>query len=392
LFWSQTPAPPRNRPALAITLAASVVIFSIVYVANRDCIELVVASSQEKSGLLKDIAADYEQTDPRVDRRCIDVTVNEMKSGDAESALANDWAGRDEAPPHVWSPAATSWVQLLEQHRTEKGLKDIVPVAPPSLMLSPLVLATLEPMAEVLRQTRIGWTDIIDFVQDRNFWARYGKDWGPFLLGNTRPTTSTSGLHALIALDYSVKNAPPQPGDVNREDVRTVLCNLYSRVIHETDSAGEFLTNWYAADQQGTAMKYASAIAVEEKQVFEYNRGNPASLYPPPTRPEPNVRLWAIYPKEGLPVANHPYVVLNASWVGPAEQAAASDFFSYLESTPVQRRFRSAGFRDHLSAAGPEIAPPRFQTHFERALESPGGEALAELQRSRSELRVCAGT
>ena len=36
-----------------------------------------------------------------------------------------------------------------------------------------------------------------------------------------------------------------------------------------------FLNNWYRADARGTALTYASAVAVEEKSILDYNSGNP---------------------------------------------------------------------------------------------------------------------
>ena len=36
-----------------------------------------------------------------------------------------------------------------------------------------------------------------------------------------------------------------------------------------------FLNNWFAADARGTALTYASVVAVEEKSVIDYNLGNP---------------------------------------------------------------------------------------------------------------------
>ena len=45
--------------------------------------------------------------------------------------------------------------------------------------------------------------------------------------------------------------------------------------MHYGDTTLTFLNNWYGADQRGTSLTYASAVAVEEKSVIDYNRGNP---------------------------------------------------------------------------------------------------------------------
>jgi len=58
-----------------VTAAAAIVVSVVVAWANHDCIELVVASSNEKYELLSDIAKTYPA--PPVDRRCVTVRIIE---------------------------------------------------------------------------------------------------------------------------------------------------------------------------------------------------------------------------------------------------------------------------------------------------------------------------
>src|SRR5688500_8022550 len=114
------PRPPRNARALVITTAAAVLISGLVLGVNSTCLELVVASSREKYDLLTRIADGYPA--PRVERRCVDVIVIEKASGTAERALRRDWANETDPRPHVWSPAATTWLLLLSERRKAAGL------------------------------------------------------------------------------------------------------------------------------------------------------------------------------------------------------------------------------------------------------------------------------
>ena len=36
-----------------------------------------------------------------------------------------------------------------------------------------------------------------------------------------------------------------------------------------------FLNNWFRNDVRGTSLTYVSAVAIEEKSVIDYNKGNP---------------------------------------------------------------------------------------------------------------------
>jgi Ca-activated chloride channel family protein len=341
------PRPPRNTRALAVTLAATVLISGLLLWANSSCLELVVATSKEKFGLVTSIAKAYEPQAPRVDRKCVTVTVIERASGSAEIALRTGWANESGPRPDVWWPAATTWLLLLSHHRP-----DLVPAVAQPIMQSPLVIAMPEPMALTLQTSSksIGWHDVLALARDPEGWARFGKPWGRFRLGKTTPRISTSGLHAMIGLDNA---AQAEVAPV------TFLQGVESSVSHYADSVGSFLANLREADDDGRELQYVSAIAVEEKQVFDYNRGNTGSVYCKTCEfKEPHTKLMAVYPKEGTLIADHPYAVLT--WVDAAHRQAAADFQDHLESDSVQRLFQQVGFRNHRREAGDLLQRPYF--------------------------------
>ena len=91
--------------------------------------------------------------------------------------------------------------------------------------------------------------------------------------------------------------------------------------MHYGDTTLTFLNNWYRADRRGTALTYASAVAVEEKSVIDYNRGNPDGILDPGEQPrQPRIPLVAIYPKEGTLFSDNPFFVLDAPWVSDEQK------------------------------------------------------------------------
>jgi Ca-activated chloride channel family protein len=130
-----------------------------------------------------------------------------------------------------------------------------------------------------------------------------------------------------------------------------------SAVEHYGDSVSTFLLNLQAADDANRALSYVSAVAMEEKEVMDYNKGNPLA---DPTRAgdhaAPRVPLVAIYPREGTIAADHPFVILRAAWVTNAKLRAAQAFLSFLHAPAQQLRFQAAGFRDQSGRPGPEIS------------------------------------
>src|SRR5438309_445394 len=141
----------RNAQALAITVAFAVAVDAVRAVAFGWCGAVEIASSQEESALLSDVARDYNASAPRVSGRCVRVNVTRRASGDVEEALARGWDVKtDGEPPVVWSPAARTWLILLQQHRAALGATELIPPNVLTLMQSPLVIAMPQEMAVAL--------------------------------------------------------------------------------------------------------------------------------------------------------------------------------------------------------------------------------------------------
>jgi Ca-activated chloride channel homolog len=89
-------------------------------------------------------------------------------------------------------------------------------------------------------------------------------------------------------------------------------------------------------------LAYASAVAMEETTVIDFNR-----------RKCSRTKLVSLYPKEGSFVSDSPYFVLNAPWVTPAKQDAAAAFQKFLAEKVTPEVAGAKGFR-----SGDEEAKP----------------------------------
>jgi Ca-activated chloride channel family protein len=386
---------PRDRRGLVIaTIAGALLVGALAGLGPRpaeparsDCTPLAVSVSQEKAVLLGEIADAHNRDSQASSGGCVVVTVTSKASGAAEEALARGWDDRVDGPrPDVWSPASTSWTVLLQQHRAGRDATSIVPDRSPSLMQSPLVLAMPVKMAEALGwpDRPIGWSDLLALARDPRGWGALGHpEWGHFRMGKTNPTISTSGLHALVAAYFAAtgRSADLTDADVTDPKVVEFVKGVESSVVHYGETASTFLRNLRAADARGAALSYVSAIAIEEKQILDYNQGQGGL---PPAMP-----LAAVYPKEGTLVADHPYVVLNAPWVDAAKRAAAAQFLAYIARPDIQRRFRDAGFRDHDGVGGPQIATVNGLLAAGPAIviAPPSPAVLAQIQQSWTDVR-----
>jgi Ca-activated chloride channel family protein len=360
------------------------------------CVALSVAASSEKAALLGEIAKSYEDTDPEVDGTCVAVKVASVASGAGEAALARGWDEEVDGPrPDVWTPAASTWVRLLQQDLAAKDQPDLVPEKTPSIASTPLVLAMPRPMAQALGWPRkaLGWSDVLSLVEDPRGWAALGHpEWGRFTLGKTNPNLSTSGLAATVG---SFVAATGKSSDLTERDladpkVRRFVQTVERSVVHYGDTTLTYLSNLQRADDRGTSLGYVSAVAVEEKSVLDYNAGNPTG--DPKTLGDheaPAVPLAAIYPKEGTLYSDSPWVTLDAPWVDEAKQKAAADFLDYLRADEAQKVFTDAGFRTFDGKPGrpitssDEVLPDGVKV----TLAPPAPAVLAKVRAAWTQLR-----
>ncbi|MGI9023741.1 MAG: extracellular solute-binding protein [Acidimicrobiales bacterium] len=327
------------------------------------CTAVDLASSPEKIDLLTDLVRTFNgSAASKSGDTCAFVRLQKKSSGTAEQLLAQGWP--DEATngprPVVWSPASSAWGAVLNEQLRAAGQPAMAPVAAGGqagaeaakpFQLPPLVIDMSKPMADALGypDTPIGYGDILALAQDPAGWGGKGHpEWGPFRLGKTNPNFSTSALSATVAQYYAAtgKTADLSNEDLARPEVDAFARGVESSVVHYGDITLTFLNNWYRNDARGTALTYASAVAVEEKSVIDYNKGNPDGILDPGEVPRPpKIPLVAVYPKEGTLFSDNPFIVLNAPWVTPQATDAARLFERFVLEPENQRRVLSFGFR-----------------------------------------------
>jgi len=270
--------------------------------------QLSFVVSPEKEQLLKAAVAKFNASNAQVAGKRVFVSMKAMNSGDAESAIA-----RGRLQPDVWSPAGSFWGRLLNLRADQAFVAN----DNPSIVRTPLVIAMWEPMAQALGYPRktVSFQDIVRLATDPQGWASVGKpNFGRFKYVHTNPDSSTSGAEAVTGSYYSVvgKKEGLTEADVAKAAPR--VKDLERSVVHYGDST------LFIEDQLCKGgLAYASAVAMEETTVIDFNR-----------RRCSNTKLVSLYPREGSFFSDSPYIVLNADWVTPADRQAAGAFQKFL--------------------------------------------------------------
>lgn len=352
-----------------------------------DCTVIDMAVSSEKIALLADLAEQFNAGDTaRTDDGCFFVRPYSKSSGGAAQLIADGWPDPEinGERPVIWSPAASGWGGIAN----ERAGREVAPAGTP-FMLTPLVIAMPQPMAEALGwpDEPLGFADIVELATNPEGWASVGHpEWGPFRLGKTNPNYSTSGLNFTIAQYYAAtgKSSGLTVEDLARPEAVRFGEDVESAVVHYGDITMTFLNNWFATDVRGTSLTYASAVAVEEKSVIDYNRGDPDGVLAAGEVPRvPRVPLVAIYPEEGTLYSDSPFIVLDAEWVTPEQKAGAALFEEFVQLPENQAKVLEYGFRPNnpnVPLAEPITAEFGVDPNQPQAeLEVPADEVLVRI-------------
>jgi Ca-activated chloride channel family protein len=191
-----------------------------------------------------------------------------------------------------------------------------------------VVIAMWEPLARALGwpSKQIGFQDILQLATTKSNWAAYGKPtFGQFRLGHTNPDFSTSGLSFVAAQYYTAagKHEGLTVEDVQRPEIREKVRAIERSIVHYGDTG-----SFFAEQLHKNGPAYASAVAMEETTLIEFNQERGAN----------ELKLVGIYPKEGTYVSDNPYLVLDAPWVTPAQRKGAEEFGRWLEAALTARR------------------------------------------------------
>lgn len=355
------------------------------------CTVVNVLSSFENAEMVERLAKGYNDMPRDINGSCVTVVASKDKSGNAATRAASGFAGTaPEQRPTVWLPDSTSWLSVANANGATG-----VPTAGTGVASSAIVLAMPAPLAFAIGwyNEPPTWEKVFEAADHPDIWSALGHpEWGAFKLGKTSPLVATSGEAALLAsfgasgsgfgattvADYS---DPEIIASVTRNELAT---------SHYMATPEHFL--WHARqaeDSGGASADFLSAVIVDEKSVWDYNRGMTSNDGVTRTKGHPpRDELVAIYPKDGVYVADNPAAVLTGEWIDPQETAAAADFIRFAGTAEGQKIVTDSGYRDLHGRLAPAVQDigilPR---RIPQPINLPGQDVVAGLQHAFPEVR-----
>jgi len=302
-------------------------------------IAVAVAAAPDHYSVVNRLAEAWNAGQPTVDGQCVEVTVEAMPSSFAAASLGPTWdQERHGRRPDLWLPESSLWLRVA---RARPGAGVLFPPAPPSLATSPVVLAVQRAMAEALGwpERELGFVDLLEEFGTGEGWQRYDHpEWGLLRLALPDPTQSVPGMAAVLTV------LDPD-GDQNATDEELLAAVAFTRLIAEVPTDGERLLRRYDEAERLVASDLPAAFPILERDLAR--------------RPVHGAELVAIYPREGVVVADYPAVLLEGPWVEEPRRRAAEEFVAYLRGPEGRRAYQEAGFRDPTGAAPQGLPLPR---------------------------------
>lgn len=333
-------------------------------------IELLFTYGSEKEEWVKAVTDEFHRKQPKTaSGKLIRVKAVPKGSGECVDELI-----QGTAQVHLTSPASAAFIKLGNAQWRAKTGKDLIE-STDNLVLSPVVIAMWQPMAEALGwpEKPVGWAEILQMAKEPQGWAARGfAQWGRFKFGHTHPEFSNSGLISLFAEVYAAtgKKAGLTVADVSTPEVAQYLSEIESSVVHYGSSTGFFGRKMFA-----NGPGYVSATVLYENMVIESYAQKPATQFP----------IVAIYPKEGTFWSDHPAGIVEREWVTPEHREAAKQYLAFLLERPQQERALKFGFRPALAEV--PLAEPFDAAHGvnpkepQTTLEVPGVDVMDAITR-----------
>lgn len=239
--------------------------------------------------------------------------------------------------PTVWSPASSVWIPYMNykwQDITGNNYDIAIDWTP--LVLSPIVLAS---WGSYLEQYNIsGFMDLYHL-------AKNGVD---FKYGHPDPLLSNGGTMTVILEFAEAAGKKPEDltvNDLTNETVIDIIKTIESNAITYGKSTG-FFGAW-AAENGPDAIQL---FGIYENVVMD-NSLKALNKWSDP--------LVAIYPEKGTLIADHPFVILNGTWVNRWQRFAAGQYLFFLLEPENQELAEKHGFRPAIASV------PLDQTLFD---------------------------
>ncbi|WP_326664487.1 substrate-binding and VWA domain-containing protein [Streptomyces sp. NBC_00385] len=317
--------PPRRRRTVAIATMLVLAVAAGTAVAaqggllsfSKSCedtaVHLSMMTSPDIAPAVRAVADKARKDNLRSDGHCVDVDVVARDSYKVADALARGTRAPDY---QMWLPDSDLWLNRA------KGLGDAIPITPgDSVASSPVTLAMVPSAAKSLGwpEKKYSWAELTAAAMESD----------KVRLGSADPARSATGLLALTSIGIS---SDKLGGDSDTRAAATAKL-LAQRMSDGDTQVVETLPQDSSGAEQGNPARN-QAVLLSEQAAFAHNAESTGGS-----------KLDLFYPKDGAPLLNYPFTLVNEEEQTTDESRAALRFMTLLSEDASQLTLQEHGFR-----------------------------------------------
>jgi Ca-activated chloride channel family protein len=248
------------------------------------------------------------------------ITIDLLPYGSSDSIIS---ILNGEIFPTIWSPAASIWLPVLNT-KWKDLTSDPTPIvnisAAIKIIYSPIVIATWESFNHTYNIKSLA--DVRSLSINPSVKVR---------MAHTDPRLSNSGFMTTIMALSAASGTPSENlsmSDLTNLDNQQWLRQFESSAILYGTSTG-FLAQ-YMKTQGSSELNIAFLYENLIRDISNTAVGG---------------KVIAVYPEEGALYSDHPFCILNAEWVTPAQRIVAEEFLNFLQKYDTVVSAMEYGFR-----------------------------------------------
>jgi hypothetical protein len=291
-------------------------------------VRLSVGAAREIVPAVQSTAAQWLETKPTVNGKCVAVDVAAIDPADVAAAIAGQHkavlsgvgqASAKTKVPDVWIPDSGTWLQRLRA-----GGPDWVPTTAPSVGRSPLVLAMPQPLAGSLGwpNKKLTWPELLPKLTADS----------KLRTGIVDPSRDASGTNGLLTLAAAANAAGGANGQA------TTVAALRALATGRSALREELMARFPRATDAASLTSSLGAAPLSEQAVIAYNNG------------QPPVPLAAVFVEPAPLPLDYPFAVLPG--VSPDQVTAAGALKLTLTGDAYRDRLAQLGLRAADGSAG----------------------------------------
>jgi Ca-activated chloride channel family protein len=291
---------------------------TLILEGREDAIHISIVYSSEKASWMTIAYTNFiEEWDTNNPDIKIKIDMHPYGSSDSIISILNG-----EIFPTIWSPASSIWLPFLNTKWSELtgGGSIVNSESTVRIIYSPIVIATWESFNQTYEIS--GFQDLRDLNLNPSVTVR---------MAHTDPRLSNSGFMSVIMSISAASGNPTENltmSDLTNQNNQLWLKEFESSAIIYGKSTG-FLAR-YMESQGPSELNVAFLYENLIRDISSTAIGG---------------KIIAIYPEEGTLYSDHPFSILDASWITSDQRMVADAFLNYLNQTSTIESALQYGFR-----------------------------------------------